>query len=338
MKFMTKKLSHFERIERIINGEVPDRPAVAFWRHFPVDDMDPSSLARSTIQFQELFDFDLVKVSPASVFCIKDWGVESEWRGNPEGSREYTRRVISAPEDWLALHILDPLKGSLGAQLECLKIIQKNISTSTPIIQTIFSPLSQAKNLAGPDMLQVYLRKYPDAVLAGLQVIKETTLNFISEVKDIGIAGIFYAVQQASYRLFSENEFERFGKSFDLQILNLCKVFKLNMVHIHGKDIMFNQLIDYPVNIFNWHDRETTPSLGEAKDITSATTCGGINQFQTLALGTPRKVEAEAIDALSATKGLRFILGTGCVTPIVTPMANLWAARKIVEKGHSWVH
>lgn len=335
---MTKKLTHFERIERIINGEVPDRPAVAFWRHFPVDDMDPSSLARSTIHFQELFDFDLVKVSPASIFCIKDWGVESEWRGNPEGSREYTKRAITLPEDWLGLQILDPLKGSLGAQLECLKIIRKNIPSSTPIIQTIFSPLSQAKNLVGPDLLQVFLRKYPDAVLAGLQVIKETTVNFISAVKDIGISGIFYAVQQASYRLFSEKEFDRFGKSFDLQILNLCKDFQLNMVHIHGKDIMFDQLLDYPVNIFNWHDRETAPSLGEARDIVSVTMCGGINQFQTLALGNPNQVEAEAIDALSATKGLRFILGTGCVTPVVTPMANLWAARNIVEKEDRWEH
>ena len=335
---MTKRLSHFERIERIINGELPDRPAVAFWRHFPVDDMDPVSLARSTIHFQELFDFDLVKISPASIFCIKDWGVESEWRGNPEGSSDYTKRVIHTPEDWLNLDLLDPHRGSLGAQLECLKHIKQNISSSTPIIQTIFSPLSQAKNLAGPDMLQVYLRKYPEAILAGLQVIMETTLNFISAVKDIGISGVFYAVQQASYRLLSESEFKRFGKSFDLQILSHCRDFKVNMVHIHGKDIMFDQLIDYPVDILNWHDRETTPSLSVAKDIVSATTCGGINQFQTLVLGSPDQVEVEAIDAISATKGLRFILGTGCVTPVLTPLANLWAARNIVEKAEAWVH
>jgi uroporphyrinogen decarboxylase len=335
---MDKKLSHFERIERIINGEVPDRPAVAFWRHFPVDDMAPASLARSTIHFQELFDFDLVKVSPASVFCIKDWGVDSEWRGNPEGSREYTKRVIISPDDWLSLKTLDPLKGSLGSQLECLKIIRKNIPSSTPIIQTIFSPLSQAKNLVGPEMLQVHLRKYPDALLSGLRVIMETTMNFISEVKEIGITGLFFAVQQASYRHFSEKEFERFGKPFDLQILNQCNDFQLNMVHIHGKDIMFEQLIDYPVKIFNWHDQETFPSLDEANNIMSATACGGINQFQTLALGTPKQVEAEALDALSATKGLRFILGTGCVTPVITPMVNLWAARNIVEKADKWVH
>jgi len=335
---MIKRLSHFDRIETITNGEVPDRPAVAFWRHFPVDDMDPGTLARSTIHFQELFDFDLVKVSPASVFCIKDWGVDSVWRGNPEGSREYTKRVIYSPEDWLSLMKLDPLKGSLGAHLECLKTVRKSIPSSTPLIQTIFSPLSQAKNLAGPDMLQVYLRKYPDALIAGLQVIMETTVDFISALKGIGISGIFYAVQQASYRLFSVNEFVRFGKSFDLQILNQCNDFQLNMVHIHGKDIMFDQMIDYPVKIFNWHDRETAPTLGEAKDIVTATTCGGINQFQTLALGTPLQVEAEAIDALSATKGLRFILGTGCVTPVLTPMTNLWAARNIVEKADAWVH
>jgi hypothetical protein len=34
-------LSHRERIEKTIEGQPVDRPAVSLWRHFPVDDQTP---------------------------------------------------------------------------------------------------------------------------------------------------------------------------------------------------------------------------------------------------------------------------------------------------------
>ena len=42
-----------------------------------------------------------------------------------------------------------------------------------PVLQTIFSPLAQAKNLAGGETLLVHMRQYPEAVLEGLQTITE---------------------------------------------------------------------------------------------------------------------------------------------------------------------
>jgi len=44
-------LSHRERIERTIQGAQVDRPAVSLWRHFPVDDQSPETLARSVLNF-----------------------------------------------------------------------------------------------------------------------------------------------------------------------------------------------------------------------------------------------------------------------------------------------
>jgi uroporphyrinogen decarboxylase len=59
--------------------------------------------------------------------------------------------------------------------------------------------------------------------------------------------------------------------------------------------------------------------------------CGGLRQLQTMMLGTPQQVRAEARAAIKATGGKRLILGTGCVTPVVAPHGNLMAARKSVE-------
>jgi uroporphyrinogen decarboxylase len=94
---------------------------------------------------------------------------------------------------------------------------------------------------------------------------------------------------------------------------------------------MFNLVASYPVQVINWHDVETPPSLAEAKNLTGKTLCGGLRQWETMVRGTPETVKAEAQAAMEATGGQRFILGTGCVTPVTAPTCNILAARQAVE-------
>jgi uroporphyrinogen decarboxylase len=116
-------------------------------------------------------------------------------------------------------------------------------------------------------------------------------------------------------------------------VLEVAQDLWLNMLHLHGSDVMFSQLADYPVTVINWHDRETPPSLAEGQDIFKRAVCGGLQRWQTMVLGTPEQVVEEARDAIAATGGRRFILGTGCVLPTVAPRANILAARRSVETG-----
>lgn len=320
-----------ERLEATLKGEKVDRVAVALWRHFPVDDQRPEDLAAATLEFQRLYDFDFVKVTPASSFCLKDWGAEDEWRGNPEGTREYTRRVVTKPADWQKLKLLNPKIGHLGAQLRTLEFIRTGLRGSTPFIQTIFSPLSQARNLVGAENLPVHLRQYPAELKAALDVITGTTLHFLEEARHLNIDGIFYAVQLATPRVLSEAEYREFGEPYDRQILEAAKELWLNVLHLHGEPVMFDRLADYPVQVLNWHDRETPPSLAEGQKRFPGTVCGGLRQWETMVRGTPDSVSAEARAALKETKGRHFILGTGCVTPVTAPRANLRAAREIIQ-------
>lgn len=322
-----------QRLETCLSGARPDRTPVALWRHFPVDDQTPEGLAAATLDFQRKYDFDFIKVTPSSSFCLKDWGVQDEWQGATEGTRVYTHRIIHSPDDWMHLPVLDPYQGFLGEQLVCLRLLIEELSDRpdpAPVIQTIFSPLAQAKNLAGQNLLLVHLRQFPDAVHAGLKIIAESTLRFIEALRQIGLAGIFYAVQQASFEILSELEYDQFGSWYDLQVLEPAKDFWLNMIHLHGSAIMFQKFIEYPVQIINWHDRDTYPSLSEAKNLTQRVLCGGLQREKTMVLGNPVRVTAEARDAIQETQGTRFILGTGCVLPIIAPQANVQAARNSV--------
>ena len=200
--------THRERIQACLNGETPDRTPIALWRHFPVDDQNPETLAASTLHFQNTYDFDIVKVTPASSFAVKDWGVEDKWMGDAEGSRRYTKRVIHKPGDWEKLSVLEPTSPHLAGQLYCLRLLRKNLSPETPLIQTIFNPLSQAKNLAGNETLLAHLREEPEAVMKGLDTIAKTTSKFIEAAREIGIDGIFYAIQHAQADLLELNEYK----------------------------------------------------------------------------------------------------------------------------------
>ena len=325
------EMTKVERLRAAIQGQPVDRPPVALWRHFPGDDQHPQSLADASLAFVRRYDFDLLKVTPASSFCLRDWGAEDRWLGNMEGTRKYTHYPIQSPEDWYNLQPLDPKSGALGAQLQCLRIIAEALGDEVPFIQTIFNPLSQAKNLVGPEQLPIHMRCYPDALKAGLEVISETTRRFIDAACSTGISGVFYAVQHAQYGVLSEREYTLFGRAYDLKILEAAQGLWLSVLHLHGLDVMFDLLADYPVQVVNWHDRETWPTLAEAQQRFSGAVCGGLQRWDTIVRGTPDRVRKQAAEAISQTSGQRFILGTGCVTPIVAPTANIHAAREAVE-------
>jgi uroporphyrinogen decarboxylase len=328
---MNNRFNHRQRLETCLLGEKPDRVPVALWRHFPVDDQTPDGLAAATAAFQRQYDFDLIKVTPASSFCVRDWGVQDQWQGNPEGTRAYTHYPVQLPDDWARLGVLDPTAGKLGNQLKALDLLIKGFSPETPILQTIFNPLSQAKNLVGRENLNVHMRRHPDALHAGLEVITQTTLRFLEESIRLGIDGVFFAIQHAQYGINTLQEYEEFGKAYDLRILEAARDLWLNIGHLHGENVMFDLIADYPVQILNWHDRQTEPSLQQAGQYFKGVLCGGLRQWETMVLGSPVQVIAEAEDALQATGGRKFILGTGCVVPVTAPHGNIMAARQVVE-------
>jgi uroporphyrinogen decarboxylase len=272
-----------------------------------------------------------MKVTPSSDYSVWDWGVRTELLGNTEGTREYRHHVVVEPEEWARLPVLDAGQGAYARQIRCLRLIGEELGEDVPFIQTIFNPLSMAKYLAGETRMLVHMRQAPELFLQGLEILTESCVRLVRQVMTTGAAGIFLAVQHAQYGLFSEQEYHTFGVPFDRRVLAATEGAWFNLLHLHGSDVMFDLLADYPVQVVNWHDRETPPSLAEALERFPAALCGGLRQWETMARGEPEAVVAEARDAIEQTGGRRFILGTGCVTPAVAPTSNIHAARAVVE-------
>ncbi len=319
------------RLEATIAGEKTDRPPVALWRHWPGDDQDAHRLAASHIKWQQDYDWDLVKVSPASSYAITDWGVEDRWVGSLEGTREYTKRAVLEPPAWEMLKPLDPSKGMLATQIEALRQVGDGLDDEIPFIATIFSPLAQAKNIAGGERLLSHMRSHPESFHRGLETLTESTLRYIEAAKETGISGIFYALQHARYPLVTRDEFEIFGLAYDRRILAAVDDLWLNMVHVHGSDIMFDVVANYPVHFVNWHDRESGVTLRDGLEKIEQAASGGVSRWS-LHQDSPEQALAEVGDALAQTNGRRLLLGTGCVTMISTPAGNIRALREAAGK------
>ena len=317
------------RLEAIIAGEPTDRVPVALWRHWPGDDQDAAALAAAHLQWQRDYDWDLLKVGPASSYSVVDWGARDEWVGHIEGTRQYVHRPIRRPADWETLEPLQPDEGMLANQLEALRLVGAGVGGGVPFVATVFSPLAQAKHLADDPLMLTHMRAYPDAFRRGLEAITESTIRFVEAAKTTGIAGIYFAVQHARYPLLSREEYATWGRPFDLRVLEAAGDLWLNVLHIHSSDVMFDLLADYPVAIVNWHDRETGISLRQGLAQIKGAASGGVDHW-TLHQETPAQTLAEVADALAQTNGRRLLLGTGCVAMVTTPLRNIRALRESV--------
>jgi uroporphyrinogen decarboxylase len=130
-----------------------------------------------------------------------------------------------------------------------------------------------------------------------------------------------------------ETQYREFGRPYDLIALQGAINGWLNVLHVHGeRDLMFDQVLDYPVQVLSWSDRLAGPSLREARVVTSKCLMGGWHEFGALANGPEEQILAEARDAVAQTGGRKFILANGCSVPDETDDRWLHYAREVVDE------
>jgi uroporphyrinogen decarboxylase len=322
-----------ERLTKTIAGEPTDRIPVALWRHWPGDDQRAADFARAVVDFQKTYDWDFVKVTPATSFCVTDYGLQDEWQGDLAGTRAITKRVVTRSLDWTEIRPLDPMKGALGRQLEALRLIGDGLrDDNVPIIQTIFSPLVQARHLGGNELFIRHMRTNPDRVHTALNTLTESTLRFIEALKRFSIAGIYYAIEHASYDTMSEEEYRIFGLPYDRKILeSLPEKWWLNILHLDGEAPMFKLCGQLPAQVISWHDQETEPDLAQGKLLFNGAICGGLSCQQHIYHGTPNSIREQVRSVMKLTNNRRFILSAGCAAMISSPLSNFRAVREVVE-------
>jgi uroporphyrinogen decarboxylase len=198
-----------------------------------------------------------------------------------------------------------------------------------PFLMAVYSPLTLACKLAG-DAVVDHLRHSPQNLHAGLAVMAETTARFARAALDAGADGLFFATQLATHRHLAPEEYDTFGTRYDLAILeSVAGRSSITVLHLHGRDVFFHLADRYPVDAVSWHDRETAPSLAQARRRTSKTFITGLDR-ELLGQGPEDAICQQAAKAMDITERRGLVLAPSCVIPTEAPDSHLQAVRDAV--------
>ncbi|MFZ4826354.1 MAG: uroporphyrinogen decarboxylase family protein [Phototrophicaceae bacterium] len=319
---MTAKL---ERLQQTVGGYATHPIPTFLMRHFPGDDQRISDHVQALIHFQELFDWDVLVIHPPSSYAVADYGVQSEWNGHHHGDRQLLKHIIQRSLDWTEIRNLDPERGELGKQLEVTRQLVEHFKKSVPILVSIYSPLSQATRLSGHATLLDHLRTRPDRLKSCLNVLTETTLNYVNVLRKLGVDGIVYIVEYGDYGMLAKGEYESFGVPYDLKILGeMVERTPFNLLHLRGNSPMFDVFKNYPTQATNWNSQADKVDLVQGKSLSLGAVCGGA-QTNTLLFSTPSEIRQQANHALREVNRRRIILTAEDTVSIASPLANLKA-------------
>lgn len=326
-------MSKRERVRAALKGEPVDRAPVAFWRHWPGDDQYPEFLAAAALDFQRTYDLDFIKLPVTPAYTVNDYGSKHEYQGSLIGDRVFLEFPVHYIADWDRIEPIDIHRGTYGWHLDALYQVIQQKEKETPVLVTMFNPLSIAAYLAGDEVLLSHLRQSPERVKPAIEALTETCVKFSKAVIETGADGIFLSTRFASFDMMDDREYQQFGRPGDLEIFSSAGQGWFNVLHLHGKFPMLDQLSDYPAQALNWHDRTTEFDLMTASKLFPGALMGGVEQYQVLRFGKTDDVINQVKDAIRQMDNRRLIVTPGCTYHIDVPQANLRAMREAVEKN-----
>lgn len=307
-------MNKFERIQAALKGEAVDRTPYSFWTHLPGIDLDPVKLADHTYDFYKAFDLDFVKSMANGMFSIEDFGCECDYSEIPQGGvAKLVKTAIRHPDDWDLVKPIDVTEGACGRELYSLRLLLNKLNGEVPVIATEFSPLTTADKMSGGKLLE-HLKMHPEKIKRALDVIADAVIEHAREAVKLGCSGIFLASQMSSTDKTTVEIYKEFGVPYDKKIFqNLPGKAWFNVLHVHGNNIMFDVVKDYPVQAISWHVWETDPSVEDfVAKAHDKCIVGGLKRFD-ITNDQRDELAAEIKEMRQETNNKRLILAPGCV-------------------------
>lgn len=329
-----RALEYSQAFRNIFGNRADNGTLFSFWTHFPYDDLDAGSLAQATIALQREYDLDFVKTSPNGMYVVEDFGLQIDFSDVLRGG---VSRTSSTPfqkiGDWTALPDVDITKGAFAREIDSLRMVRSALP-DIPVIFTLFSPMTIAAKLSqGRIHGQI-------AEGAGRETVHQLLGRLTSLMQDYGRAaieagadGLFFAHQDTSRGLLSHDHFSEFVVPYDIEVLAAVATARFNVLHIHGNDIRFRELQDYPVHALSWHNWETLPSMIGGALTSGKSVMGGIDRRLITANDIPA-LRRQIQTTLQVMEGVGDLIVTpSCTVRAGFDPATIHAMREIV-RGH----
>lgn len=330
MRLRTAEMTKRERVAAALRGEEVDRPPFSFWGHHPPGDRTPEGQAAIHLALHEKFDLDFMKLMFHNMSLLTDFGCEFTDQWDPDlGFYLSASLPVVDVDDWIKVPTLDRASPAIAAELETLRRIKMGLADDAPVVITVLSPLMVARLLAGVPRLAEHLHAQLPQLNEALEAITGSTITFVQAALAAGADGIFYAMEYASADLTNADQFDRYAAPFDTRILRAARnKSNFTVLHLHGANIMFDKVKDWPADALNWDDRKAGPSLAAVQSIDGRCVLGGLDQTVTLVSGSEEEVRSQVADAVQETHGRSVMIGPGCSLPLKVSERNLRAARE----------
>jgi uroporphyrinogen decarboxylase len=288
----------------------------AFFLHFPPAFHAGAAAVEKHLEYFRYTGMDFIKIQYEAVFPHR-----------PE---------IQSPGDWARL----PRYGQdfYAGQLEAVAGLVKAARREAVIVVTLYSPFMCAGHTASTELVEEHLRREPEQVRRGLEIITDSLLGFVRECIGLGVDGFYMSTQGSEAGRFADPRiFAESVRPYDLILMQEAqRACPFNILHVcdYQRDYDdFAPVLDYPGTVVSsplkLGARRLTPR--QAAELFGRPYMGGLERLGTIAHGTPEQVRAE-VNAVIAQAPPRFILGADCTVPSDIPWDNLKAA---IDAAHA---
>lgn len=290
-------MNRLDRFYAAVNGTEIDRVPVTVWMHFVTPYMTGQESAERHCAFFNHYNLDLAKAVSDYRFELPD---------------EMTQ--IQSVNDFNRIKKLPVTHQSFAQQLELLKGLRKILGDDWPVIDTFFDPIQLVLRRAGFSAMQLIVDN-PGKARPMIEAATESILDYVAELKKIGVNGGFYSTRAAateeSSQGYSKDIFNELMRPYDIEILTEMKGM-VRMLHTCKSHLDLSRIDDYPHEVLSWADRDPTcPSMAEVRSSSNKCLMGGINQAAVIEQSVD-EIKQDIDSAIQLNKGKGFILSPGC--------------------------
>jgi uroporphyrinogen decarboxylase len=306
-------LNKIERVMNTLEGREVDRPPFGFWYHFGLQHMPGRYHAEAEIDFYQAYDLDFLKVMNDYAYPL------------PEGTE-----ALCDEDGWRRVEPVNLKAGAWSEQLAALSIIKNALAKEAMFVETVFSPWTTARRLTPTGSLTEARNLFPQTLLTAMDSIATSLAEYAAEAIARGASGIFLSLGAATDDVMTAEEYQIWGRPFDLKILEAVKESPFNILHIHGRHIHFDPLMSYPASAINWSHATTEPSLQEGRRRSGKAVMGGIDETASAHL-SPAEMRKRIAEAIRGFAGTGLIVAPGCSVATDTPERTLRAIKDAIE-------
>ncbi len=336
-----------DRFNAVLRGELPDRPPISAWRHFPdFEHGGPELLAKAMLDFQFKYDWDYIKLNPRAVYYHEAWGNEYDYTRYNDVIPTRVKTLVQERSDLDLIAEKSGDQGVFAEMLQATRLVVEGTKGQVPVFQTVFTPIGILLNLCGMRSLGRYrespregspvirmIQEDGARVHRAMKAISRTVASYVQALSETGADGIFYAaLGMARTGYFTREEWEEFVRPYDLTVLEALGPMK-SMIHTCGIYSNPEWFTDYPVDIIHWASSATgnPPLQGSGAWLKGRVPMGGVDE-RPFGQDKAEEIARLAEVTLSAMKRQPFLMAPDCSVSVKTLDSELRAFRGSVEQ------